>query len=157
MGEPFAYFISFRTYGTWLHGDARGSMNRFHNRWGEPCLEANEDMVRAEQERMKGPPFEMNDACREVVAKTVREVCAHRGWTIHALNVRGNHVHTVVMALQTSPEKVMNDFKAWSTRRLREGGLAGAAARVWSRHGSTPHLYTSESLLGAIDYVLNCQ
>jgi hypothetical protein len=25
---PLAYFISFRTYGTWLHGDERGSVNR---------------------------------------------------------------------------------------------------------------------------------
>ena len=30
---PLAYFISFRTYGTWLHGDERGSIDRFHNRY----------------------------------------------------------------------------------------------------------------------------
>ena len=28
-----AYFISFRTYATWLHGDKRGSIDRFHNRY----------------------------------------------------------------------------------------------------------------------------
>ena len=25
---PLAYFISFRTFGTWLHGDRRGSVDR---------------------------------------------------------------------------------------------------------------------------------
>ena len=24
--KPLAYFITFTTYGTWLHGDSRGSM-----------------------------------------------------------------------------------------------------------------------------------
>jgi len=27
---PLAYLISFRAYGTWLHGDRRGSVDRFH-------------------------------------------------------------------------------------------------------------------------------
>jgi hypothetical protein len=29
---PLAYLITFRCYGTWLHGDSRGSVDRFHNR-----------------------------------------------------------------------------------------------------------------------------
>ena len=33
---PLAYFISFRTASTWLHGDKRGSIDRFHNRYGSP-------------------------------------------------------------------------------------------------------------------------
>jgi len=35
---PLAYFISFRSYGTWLHGDERGSIDRFNNCYGEPAL-----------------------------------------------------------------------------------------------------------------------
>jgi hypothetical protein len=31
---PLAYLISFRAYGTWLHGDRRGSVGHFHNRYG---------------------------------------------------------------------------------------------------------------------------
>lgn len=27
-GQPLAYFITWRTYGTWLHGDERGSVQR---------------------------------------------------------------------------------------------------------------------------------
>ena len=34
---PLAYLITFRTYGTWLHGDARGSVDREHNVFGTPC------------------------------------------------------------------------------------------------------------------------
>ena len=36
-----AFLIRFRTYGTWLHGDARGSVDRLHNRYGSPKLPPN--------------------------------------------------------------------------------------------------------------------
>ncbi len=29
---PPAYLITFRTYGSWLHGDEKGSIDRKHNR-----------------------------------------------------------------------------------------------------------------------------
>jgi hypothetical protein len=38
---PLAYLITFRAYGTWLHGDSRGSVDRFHNRYGAPLIRAN--------------------------------------------------------------------------------------------------------------------
>ena len=36
-----AYFITFRCYGTWLHGDERGSVDRFHNIYGMPFIPKN--------------------------------------------------------------------------------------------------------------------
>ncbi len=36
---PLAYLITFRTYGTWLHGDIRGSVDRFTNTYGTPRVE----------------------------------------------------------------------------------------------------------------------
>jgi hypothetical protein len=38
---PLAYLITFNTYGSWLHGDRRGSVDRFHNRYGTPRVGAN--------------------------------------------------------------------------------------------------------------------
>ena len=37
--RPLAYFSTFTTYGTWLHGDERGSVDREHNQVGTPWLE----------------------------------------------------------------------------------------------------------------------
>jgi hypothetical protein len=34
---PLAYLISFRAYGTWLHGDRRGSVDRL---WDEEAVSA---------------------------------------------------------------------------------------------------------------------
>jgi hypothetical protein len=36
---PLAYLITFRSYGTWLHGK-EGSVDRFHNVYGQPKLPA---------------------------------------------------------------------------------------------------------------------
>src|SRR4029077_14507206 len=38
---PLAYLITFRAHGTWLHGDRRGSVDRFHNRYGTPRIPPN--------------------------------------------------------------------------------------------------------------------
>jgi hypothetical protein len=38
---PLAYLISFRTYGTWLHGDNRGSTSRKQNKYGTPRIAPN--------------------------------------------------------------------------------------------------------------------
>jgi hypothetical protein len=39
-GLPLAYFITFSTYGSWLHGEEKGSVDRAHNLPGTPYLEA---------------------------------------------------------------------------------------------------------------------
>ena len=86
----------------------------------------------------------------------MRGVCQYRGWELHALNVRRDHVHVVVGA-DCRPELVMTSFKSWSTRRLREAGLAAADGRVWSRHGSTRYLWTPKAIEDASLYTLEAQ
>ena len=45
-----------------------------------------------------------------------------RNWLLQAINVRTNHVHTVVSATRKAG-LVLNAFKANATRQLREDGL----------------------------------
>lgn len=146
------YFITMRTYGTWLHGDPDGSVDRDHNRLGEERLGPNEARSRWEREQLVHPPVSFGAEARWVIDATVREVCAHRGWGLAALHVRTTHVHVVVVAPADSPERVMNDFKAYCTRRLREAGVFARDIRVWSHHGSTRYLDTRESFDRAVVY-----
>jgi hypothetical protein len=46
---PLAYLITFRSYGTWLHGDPRGSVDRFHNVYGTPRLPPNSQREKYER------------------------------------------------------------------------------------------------------------
>ena len=153
---PLAYFISFRTYGTWLHGDERGSVNRKQNKYGTPRIAPNQRLRNAERKLLKHPPITLDAYQRPVVEKAVREVCAHRGYKLLAINVRTNHVHTVVSA-QVEPEPILQAFQAYATRKLREAGLLPRKVKPWSRHGSTPYLWKERHVERAIDYVLNGQ
>ena len=152
MSKPLAYFITFRTFGTWLRGDERGWEDRRNNQFGSPLGERDEALLLKDGQRKKGSAVYLNRAARQVVLKTIREVCEHRGWELLEAEVLAEHVHTVV-AGNDSPEHILNSLKAWCTRRLREAGLSGAKAKVWSKYGSTKYLWTETAVDGAREYV----
>lgn len=150
------YFITFHTYGTRLHGHHKGSVDRDHNTPGTRFLSEHQARHSSAFSRLKHEPTLLTPLAASVVDRTIREVCAHRGWTIRALNVRSNHVH-IVTGAGKSPELAMNSFKSWATRRLVEGGHFQREHRIWSRHGSTRWVTTEESLASAIEYVEKMQ
>ncbi|TWT40377.1 Valine--tRNA ligase [Phycisphaerae bacterium RAS1] len=150
--DPQAYLITFHTYGTWLHGAEQGSVDREHNIPGEPYVAADSQREREEFVRLAREPVKLDDAQRALVDRTIHEVAEHRGWTLHALNVRTNHVHVVVSA-PGSPERVMNDFKSYASRRMVEARVFPPDTPAWSRHGSTRYLWTMDDVRGACEYV----
>ena len=130
------YLISFRTYGTWLHGRAEGSVDSDHNVPGTPYLPADAAQEARAAKLLKCPPIVLDAQRRFVVDATVQGVCDYRRWTLHAVHVRTTHVHVVITARHT-PERVMTDLKGWATRRMRESGVLGADVEPWAYHGST--------------------
>jgi REP element-mobilizing transposase RayT len=154
---PAGYFITFRTYGTWLHGDQRGSIDRKgHNVPGTPMIQPDSALVRLETSRLKHLPVTLTAAQRKSVDSTIHEVCAHGKWVLHAANVRTQHTHIVISSLK-SPELVMNSVKSWCTRRMRENGLWKNEYSPWSRHGSTRYLWNEMEIHDACVYVLERQ
>jgi REP element-mobilizing transposase RayT len=155
--QPLAFLITFRCYGTWLHGDKRGSIDRrTFNRYGTPDMPRNTKLAEDEKLELRHAAITLDESQRVVVEDAIRAVCEHRKYDLFAVNVRTNHVHSVVTA-SCKPEHVMDAFKAYATRRLREAGLLDANIRPWARHGSTPYLWTEEAVKRAIVYVINGQ
>lgn len=144
---PLAYLITLRTFGTWLHGDDRESVDRHgKNIHGTPRIAANVNFQRQMQERTAEPAFLLDKKQRTVVEKTIEEVCQSRNYFLHAVNTRSNHVHMVVSA-QDKPEKLINAFKTYSTRRLREQRFIDRETRLWSRGGSRRYLWKHGMLI----------
>jgi REP element-mobilizing transposase RayT len=150
------YFLTFACYGAHLHGQESGSVDRRHNLFGARVLEADPDRVAAERRRMRQAPYELCGDSRTLVLKTLREVCAHRGWNLLAAHVRSNHVH-VILEAEVSPEKVMNDFKAYASRALNRLEGEEGGRRRWARHRSTRWLWKDEDVREAIRYVVEEQ
>ena len=150
---PRAYLITFTCYGTRLHGDEDGSVDRFHNQPHTRLLDENPGRERFERSLSKHPADTLGVEERAVVLEAIRQHAGYRGWVLHAAHVRSNHVHVVVDAA-VRPEKVMTQFKGRASRALnrserREGG--------WARHGSTRYLWETGEVDAAVEYVAHQQ
>jgi REP element-mobilizing transposase RayT len=103
---------------------------------------------------MRDEPLIFNQEERIPVENTIREVCHHRQWQLLEVNARTNHVH-VVVAGDGIPDKIMNDFKAYSTKKLREFNLEYQKRKIWTEGGSTRYLWNEDSVIAACEYVRN--
>ena len=112
MKWPLVFFITWTTYGTWLHGDPRGSFDR-----RGAYIRPDECRRQAAEDLMTDDPITPTDEQRAIVDAVIVEHCAVRGWVLHARNVRTRHVHVVVSA-PVAGEKVRAELKAWASARL---------------------------------------
>jgi REP element-mobilizing transposase RayT len=149
---PFGYLITFRSYGTWLHGEG-GSIDHFHNIYGTPKLPPNQKRKKYNQRLLKQPPVKLTAARRAAVLAAVKETCEIRKWELWASNIRSNHVHAVVSA-NCKPRKILSALKANATRKMREAGCWDSERSPWVFRGSKRYLWTEKDLDNAIAYVL---
>jgi len=149
---PFGYLITFRSCGTWLHG-THGSVDRSHRTYGTPKLSADAARHRYNRSALAQPPVKLDVRQRALVEQAVRETCEIRKWSFWGINVRTNHVHTVVTA-NCKPERVLSAFKANATRKMREAECWHRDRSPWAYRGSRRYLWTEKELLDAIAYVL---
>jgi REP element-mobilizing transposase RayT len=154
---PLAYLLTFRTYGTWLHGDERGSVDAHgRNIYGTPRIEPNTALEKRMLENLAQKPFVFDAIRREAVTNVFKEICLFKDYDLLAVNVRSNHAHLVICA-QSKPEPLINLLKRKATRRLRELKLIARDESPWSRGGSRRYLWKQRHVDLAIDYVLYCQ
>ncbi|QDU06728.1 Transposase IS200 like protein [Gimesia aquarii] len=127
MNDPFTYFITWTTYGTWLPGDQRGWRKTSKgNQQPQPLLEE------WSRNQMNEPPVLLNQLQRNKVETVCYEHAQIRGWLVHAINVRSNHIHVVVTA-NLAPKKIRDQFKANATRVLRQHPDPVKSGKVWTR------------------------
>jgi len=150
--SAIGYLITFRCYGTWLHGDERGSVDRYHRAYGTPGLPASSLRRQHDRDLLKQPPVRLNSNQRPIVEKAIRDTCKTRGWKLWTLSVRTNHVHTVVTA-DKKPDAVLSALKANATRMMREAGVWRSELSPWAFRGSKKRLWDEKQLADAIAYV----
>jgi hypothetical protein len=152
---PLAYFITFSTYGTWLHGTDKGagSVDRKHNVYGAEFVAPDAERLAREREAMTQPPYALDAPRRVVVCEAIVGLCREKAWSLLALHVRSNHVH-VVVAAEREPGRLMSDLKARASRELTRAGFDTAERTRWTRHGSTLHLFEPSVVEAKIDYTL---
>lgn len=154
MTTPLAYFLTWTTYGTWLPGDARGWVNRHHKNSqavSKPCLA----LELHARDLMADSPVVLDPFMRQIADAAMRQACVELGWTVHALEVRSNHVHAVITATDSSPGKVMGILKVRGSLALKALPPGAERNRWWTRDGSKRLLTSPAAVQGAIEYVRN--
>lgn len=154
-----AYFITFTAYGTRLHGmDTQlGSVDRDHNAYRTPVLDADAGRMEREAAAMRQPPYRLDAPRQRAVRDAIVELAREKGWTLRAAHVRSSHVHVVVVEADRPPGRLMSDLKARASRNLTRAGLDDRDRLRWTRHGSTRHLFTPDQVEAKIHYVLHEQ
>ena len=143
---PLAYLLTFRTYGTWLHGDERESVGRDgRNRYGKPRIQPKPEFESAMKAETKQPPFILTNPMRRIVERAITELCERRGYGLSAVNVRTNHAHAVVSA-QTKPERIVDALKANATKLLRENCLFLSKLK-YGHEGEAAAIYGNQNML----------
>jgi REP element-mobilizing transposase RayT len=153
---PLAYFLTWTTYGSWLPGDERGWVD---GRGGMHAAERSRAV--AARKSMKESAVFFAGSQRVAVEQAIAAHCGTRGWHLHAVQCRTQHVHVVVTAVTASPEEVLRQLKAWCTRALRrvagESGADSVRRRWWTEGGSRRQVFREGDLASVIAYVTECQ
>jgi REP element-mobilizing transposase RayT len=151
-----AYLLTFSTYGTRLPGSEKGWVDTQHCIPGTPRPGPDPRREIHWQSRLNEGSWILDHEDRLLTLRTILEVCGHRGWVVHAVHVRTNHVHTVTTG-DVKPERMLSDFKAYATRAFRSQSGEIPRLRYLTDHGSTRYLWNEASVKAAIEYVLNGQ
>jgi REP element-mobilizing transposase RayT len=151
MNEPVTYFITWNTYGTWLPGDPRGWRKRKAGQQPpQPSLEA------WCRDRMTEDAVVLTRDQRRKVEEVCRRHAQLRGWMLHAVSARSNHVHLVVTA-DADPKTVRDQFKANATRVLRQPPGAIAKDKIWARGGDIEVVDGDDELEQVVIYITEAQ
>jgi REP element-mobilizing transposase RayT len=164
------WLLTNTAYGTWLPGDARGSVTSVrgrregdppgesrteHDLPGEPWEDAIPGLQRHALEAMKGEPIFLDLEKAEMLLAQFQETAAYRGWTLFAVAIMANHFHIVVgVPGDPAPRKVLVDFKAYASRVLNRRYGEPASETWWTKKGSKRKLRDDKALSDGVAYVL---
>jgi REP element-mobilizing transposase RayT len=102
------------------------------------------------------PPFVLDRRCREHVLDAILEHCRTSDYSLLAVHVRETHVHLVVSHTD-NPYRLCAALKCHTARRLRQTASVPEGRPVWADYRNIRRLPTRESILNALEYVVEKQ
>jgi REP element-mobilizing transposase RayT len=158
------WFLTWRTYGTWLPGDERGFVDPIldgrgdrviHNLPGTPIDADNPQLHHYAQEIMRGPAVYLTSGQTTELLAQFQETARYRGWQLLTVAILANHVHLIVdVKGDPDPAALLRDFKSYGSRRLNRRWPVPASKTWWAESGSRRILRTDENRIQAVQYVL---
>lgn len=152
--HPYAYHITWGTYGKRLHGDIRDTVDRDHNEYGIPFVQPNDSRRRKEIGRMCFEPRVLNADQRSHVESIVPQYCVRGDWDYHVVACQPDHVH-VVLTSPSDGKAIRRWLKRWIGDELALRWLNADKQPWWAEGGSVKWLWRREHFDVARQYVLD--
>jgi REP element-mobilizing transposase RayT len=158
-----SWFLTWTTYGTWLPGDARGSVSDVRNDLGmkvrqnapgERSSEYRPSLANYARDRMNEDAVWLDRSHAEQLFDQFVETAAFRKWTLFAVAIMANHIHVVMGVLDDpAPDDLKKDIKAYASRRLNRQFGPRPHRTWWTEGGSARKLDDEASIREAVRYV----
>jgi REP element-mobilizing transposase RayT len=155
MAWSYTYHLTWTCYGQWLRGDVRGYVEDGCNEPGTPYAWGDAQGHNADANRMAETACWLTDAQRRVAEEAIGEACVFRRWSLLAVNVQPDHVHTVLEAPEVDGKRARRILKDRATRALRQVG--GSRRRWWTESGKVDAIRSEARLREVVEYVRNRQ
>jgi len=151
--RPIAYHITFGTYGTRLHGDPRGTVDRKHNKPGEPIIGKNTAWERYERNLLRFEPVILTSEQRHFIEQYLPDVCERGGWKLHLAAAQHDHVHCLI-STPSEGKTVRRLMKRWLGQALSDHWpKPDPAARWWADGGSVKWIWEEDYFERAWHYI----
>ena len=153
MESGRVYFLTFSSYGSHLHGDARGSY-RYDSTPILPCPPLRFYM----RNRLNDAIVVFSDQERAILHDAFLARAQRAQWTVDALNVRETHVHIVVFTpSDRSKIEIAQQLKIAGTLALRRAGFRANDAPVWTKSSAGALVWNVFFWRRAVEYTLEKQ
>ncbi len=134
MALTVGYMLTWRTYGTWAAGDARGQTG----------------LARYCREQMKGNAVRLDGRATKLVHEAIAQEAKRWGEKIEALAVRSDHVHVVVRYGGQPIDEFVSACKAAGRLALKGEGFEG---KVWAKGYDKRFCFDESAMETRIGYV----
>ena len=156
--SPFALFITWTSYGTWLPGDPRGYVSNTlredgafeskRNQRSTPYSRNDPTTFAAARRIQKHNTVWLNTAQALTTAEALKKAAQERNWFIIRAAIMANHIHTLTTNCPDDGPAVRRIFKGVTSAELSD--KAGRPGRWWTRGGSNRYLH-DQSAINAVE------
>ena len=150
--QPLAYHITFGMYGSRLHGDPRGTVDRSMNKPGDPIIGRDTDWEQIERSLLRFPPVVPTSQQRRFTESIIPSICDRGGWQLHTCAAQPDHVHTL-LTTTADGKTVRRLLKRWLGQALSDRWPLPPEATWWAEGGSVKWIWDQQYFENVFSYI----
>jgi hypothetical protein len=149
------WHITWGTYGARLHGGAKATVDKAHNRRGEAFVKRDVKHEQAVKKCLNFLPVQLNSSQRDFIERELPAICRRGGWAYRICASGVDHVHLlcdIVPAIHG--QRARRLAKRWLGQELSKCWPLPDGATWWAEEGSNIAIHDEAYLNNVFRYIL---